>query len=147
MALILPGKSTCAACGETIQTGEEATGLPHFATGPEDIHWRFSDAPFHLACYVELPERAAIEARVDEMRARSAERKRATEKALLDAWRNAEEFEHVRVPRESDWMDEFEWAGLARRDNVGWRFTKFGEEHARALDAADSGRDVRPRAS
>ncbi|HEX4519554.1 MAG TPA: hypothetical protein VH063_08255 [Gaiellaceae bacterium] len=137
MALILRGKSKCAVCGQTIQADDEATGLPHFADGPADVHWRFSDAPFHLSCYLNLPEQAEIEARVAGLHQRSAESKQATQNALLDAWCNATDVGDERVPRTSDWIEEFAWYALGRKSEDGWRFTQFGIEQALALDASD----------
>ena len=65
MALIFRGLSECAVCGKIIERDDDVAGLPHFATGPDDPHWRFTDAPFHLGCYLNMPEREAIEARLN----------------------------------------------------------------------------------
>ena len=147
MALILRGKSKCAACGAIIKAEDEAIGLPHFASGPDDVHWRFTDAPFHLSCYVNLPERADVEVRVDEHRRRTEESKQATKAALLRAWRNAELVGDERIPCDSDWIDEFKWYALGRESEGGWRFTESGVKQALELDETDHPDDAARQAS
>jgi hypothetical protein len=62
------GETKCAACGEVIEDPGVA-GFPRFATGPDDPHWRYSDAGFHRERYAKLPERKAIEDRIRRMMA------------------------------------------------------------------------------
>lgn len=58
----------CAACGQPISADDEVAGTPHFTADPADPLYRYTDSPFHRACYNALPERAEIEERVAELR-------------------------------------------------------------------------------
>jgi hypothetical protein len=64
VALIIRGSTRCAACGEVIEQGDEAWGLPHFTDEPSDPHYGFTDAGFHFACFDQLPERNEIIQRI-----------------------------------------------------------------------------------
>jgi hypothetical protein len=134
MALIFRGKTTCVVCGEVLAEGDEIVGLPHFATAPDDRHWRYSDAGFHRDCLASLPDRPEIERRLVALRAEQDELQQRTDKALLRAWRSAVRQGDEVIPRASDWFEPFAWAGFATQGESGWRFTPFGVAAARALD-------------
>ena len=64
VALIAPGLSRCAACDRVLTEGDDVIGLTQFSRSPDDPLDRFSDAPFHKACWVSLPERPQIEEQI-----------------------------------------------------------------------------------
>jgi hypothetical protein len=50
MALLLPGKTICAICRETIQDGEDAESFPHLIVNAADELHPLSDASCHKRC-------------------------------------------------------------------------------------------------
>ena len=67
MAIILLGKTRCAACGEVLQDGDEIIGLPHFTGDKDDPDWPYTDSGFHASCWDDLPERERIENRINSL--------------------------------------------------------------------------------
>jgi hypothetical protein len=67
VALIIPGSTRCAACGEVIKDGDAVTGLPHFISDCDHPLFRFTDCGFHSACFATLREHSALIARIDEL--------------------------------------------------------------------------------
>lgn len=55
MALIFPGKTTCALCQRIIETEDEVIGFPAFLPS-EHRFYRYSDAAFHRQCFQEWPD-------------------------------------------------------------------------------------------
>jgi hypothetical protein len=72
VALILPGLTECVVCNEVLNEGDDIVGLPPFATGPADPHWRFTDSGLHRGCWDDLPEREAVQERLIRLDARFA---------------------------------------------------------------------------
>jgi hypothetical protein len=56
MALIFIGFSPCALCGQTLQEGEDITGLPP-STKKDHPLYPFFDSGFHLKCFEEWGSR------------------------------------------------------------------------------------------
>ncbi|MEU8076294.1 hypothetical protein AB0B31_12685 [Catellatospora citrea] len=50
MALFLPGRTTCAACGEVIGRDDDVVLFPHGLFDPRSVLFRFDDACAHHAC-------------------------------------------------------------------------------------------------
>jgi hypothetical protein len=50
-------------CGVTLQPGDKIGATSHFIYDKNDPLWRYSDAPFHVACFEKWEHRAAFEAK------------------------------------------------------------------------------------
>jgi hypothetical protein len=53
LAIIIRGKSKCAICDTVIGEHDELVATCHFISEYSDPLWRYSDAPFHFACFQE----------------------------------------------------------------------------------------------
>ena len=60
MAIIIPGKSECAECGDILQKGEDIVGLPALFSSSHSLY-KYSDAGFHKTCYESLGDLSQIE--------------------------------------------------------------------------------------
>jgi len=60
MALVFPGKTPCASCGQLIHDAKDVVGFPAFLQ-PGHPLYRFSDAAFHSWCFACLPEKPELE--------------------------------------------------------------------------------------
>ncbi len=61
MALFIEGRTLCPLCGKPIEHVADATQFPAFLS-PGHPLYKFSDAVFHTACFVAVPEHAEVEA-------------------------------------------------------------------------------------
>lgn len=50
MALFLPGRTTCAACGEVVGHDDDAVMFPPGLFDPRSVLFRFDDATAHRSC-------------------------------------------------------------------------------------------------
>jgi hypothetical protein len=67
MALIEPGASKCALCGEVIGLHDEIVATSHFIADRKDSFWQYSDAPFHKRCFLAWDRRAEFVRRYNEI--------------------------------------------------------------------------------
>jgi hypothetical protein len=61
MALLIPGKTQCPLCGKVIEQGQATAGFPAFLGSSHPLS-RYSDAVFHADCFVNCPDKAALDA-------------------------------------------------------------------------------------
>ncbi|MFO1009198.1 MAG: hypothetical protein U1F29_03965 [Planctomycetota bacterium] len=71
MAIVIPGKSTCAACGDVLETASGIVGFAPFVANRLDPLYRFGDAAFHRSCLERDSLGAAALRRQAEILARS----------------------------------------------------------------------------
>ncbi len=60
MALVFPGKTTCALCGQIIHDAMDIVAFPAFLA-PRHRLYRFADGAFHISCFANWPESQELE--------------------------------------------------------------------------------------
>ena len=86
MALVLPGKSTCALCDGVLEDGHDIIAFPAFLPAKHRL-WQYSDAAFHAQCFAAWSERPAFDALYQRAQALSNTRPHdVTTTAEMDAW-------------------------------------------------------------